>query len=198
MSVKKTIYIIAGPNGAGKTTFALSSLKKIFGIDEFVNADEIAKGISPLNPEAAALGAGKIMLSRIQQLVGENKSFALETTLAGRNYVKYIKKAHEKNYLVVLIFLWLDSPKTAIKRVAERVKKGGHNVPEKVVTQRYSNGLKNLSTQYADIADATYIIDNTSNSDNIFDNMIAEKTSNSDFKVYNQEKIDIILNYAKK
>lgn len=142
--MKKTIFIIAGPNGAGKTTFALSSLKTVFAITDFVNADEIAKGLSPLNPESVALSAGKIMLNRVDDLLKNNKSFAIETTLAGKNYVKFIKSAKLKGYKIFIIFLWLDSYKTAIKRVAERVKKGGHNVADNVIKNRYKNGLCNL------------------------------------------------------
>lgn len=185
--MKKTIYIIAGPNGAGKTTFALSSLKSVFGINEFVNADEIAKGISPLNPESANISAGKIMLERIKKLVKDNKNFAFETTLAGKNYVKYIKDAKKDGYNIVLIFLWLDSYKTATQRVARRVKEGGHNVPENVIKNRYISGLRNLFTIYENLVDYIQLIDNNIYSEDPLANIIAEKALNSDFMVYNKD-----------
>jgi len=190
--MNKVIYIIAGPNGAGKTTFALTSLKKVFGIDEFVNADEIAKGLSPLNPESVSLSAGKIMLERITKLVNEERSFAFETTLAGKNYIKHIATAKKKGYQIVMFFLWLNSAEIAVNRVKERVKNGGHNVPETRVRKRYKSGLNNYINLYLKLADLTYLIDNTDYFEDFLNNLIIEKTSTSEIKVYNQEVWDKI------
>src|ERR1700757_2748417 len=115
------LYIIAGCNGAGKTTASYTILPDLFNCREFVNADMIAAGLSPFNPESVSLEAGRIMLQRIQELLEANVDFAFETTLATRSYVSYIKKAEEKGYKVTLLYLWLPSPETAIERVTKRV-----------------------------------------------------------------------------
>ena len=127
--MKPILYIIAGCNGAGKTTASYSVLPDLLNCREFVNADEIAKGLSPFNPESVAIEAGKLMLQRINLLLCQRKTFAIETTLATRSYASLIKRAHEKGYQVVLLFFWLSSPEMAIERVAKRVSEGGHNIP---------------------------------------------------------------------
>ncbi len=131
------LYIIAGCNGAGKTTASYTILPEILDCKEFVNADNIAAGLSPFNPESVALEAGRIMLVRIRELIDEHVDFAFETTLATRSYVSLIKEAKKKGYSIVLVFFWLDSAGQAIKRVAMRVSEGGHNIPDDVVTRRY-------------------------------------------------------------
>ena len=129
----KNIYIIAGPNGAGKTTVSYTILPEIFNCDEFVNADEIAKGLSPFNPDAIAIKSGRMMLQRINDLLANNKSFALETTLATKSYTSLIRKAKSKGYTITLLFLSLDSIELAINRVSIRVKEGGHHIPTDVI-----------------------------------------------------------------
>ena len=125
-----TIYIIAGPNGAGKTTAAFNLLPKVFNTVEFVNADEIARGLSPFNFEGVTLQAGRIMIERLNQLISEKKNFAFETTLSGQSYLKFIKTAKEQGYEIVLFFIWLENFNLAQSRVEARVKKGGHNIPD--------------------------------------------------------------------
>ena len=155
------LYIIAGPNGAGKTTASYTILPEIFNCNEFVNADEIAKGISPFNPDKVAIQAGKIMLKRINELIDNDITFALETTLSAKNFVKYIQKAKEKKYEIILLFLRLDSKKLAIKRVEARVKEGGHNIPVEVIKRRYDNGLKNFFQIYKQIVSKWIFVDNS-------------------------------------
>ena len=129
----KHLYIIAGCNGAGKTTASNTILPKSLLVKEFVNADEIAKGLSPFNPEGVAIEAGRLMLKRINELLNAEESFSIETTLATKSYVNLVKRAHEKGYVVHVLFFWLDSIELAIKRVANRVANGGHNIPIDVI-----------------------------------------------------------------
>lgn len=157
----KKLYIIAGPNGAGKTTASYYILPEIFDCSEFVNADEIAKGISPFNPDSVAIQAGRIMLRRIHELVEGGKTFAVETTLSSNTYINFIEKAKNKEYEVILLFLKLNSEELAIERVATRVIEGGHNIPINVIRRRYRNGLKNLLQKYISIVDKWILVDNS-------------------------------------
>ena len=127
---KMHLYIIAGCNGAGKTTASFTVLPEMLGCREFVNADEIAKGLSPFNPEGVAIQAGRLMIDRIIHLLKEGETFAFETTLATRSYVKLIQRAQKRGYFVTLLFFSLSSPEQAIARVAKRVSQGGHNIPK--------------------------------------------------------------------
>src|ERR1043165_3268288 len=131
------LYIIAGCNGAGKTTASLTILPEILDCREFVNADNIAAGISPFNVEGVAIEAGRIMLARIDELLNLGVDFAIETTLATRSYVSLVHRAKALGYNVSLIYIWLNSPELALQRVAVRVRKGGHNIPADVVQRRY-------------------------------------------------------------
>lgn len=133
----------------------------MLGCKEFVNADEIAKGLSPFQPEKATIDAGRIMLHRIKDLINDDIDFGIETTLASKIYVKFIKNAKEKGYFVTLVFFWLNSPELASKRVKARVEAGGHNIPEDVIYRRYRSGIRNLNKLYLDIADFWMIIDNS-------------------------------------
>lgn len=142
------LYIIAGPNGAGKTTAAQVLVPELFGCREFVNADNIARGLSPFNEEGAAIRAGRIMLERLHDLLERRVSFAFETTLSSRNFVPFIERAHLSGYRSHLIYLWLDSPEKAVARVAQRVSEGGHNIPVDVIERRYSKSLYNLNHHY--------------------------------------------------
>lgn len=158
----QNLYIIAGCNGAGKTTAALSMLPGTLDCEEYVNADEIAKGLSPFHPESVPIDAGRLMLQRISTLMQNKVTFALETTLSTRSYDSLIKKAHKAGYRVILLFFWLSSPDVAIKRVAKRVSEGGHNIPENVVRRRYYAGIKNLFGIYSHIVDRWVLLDNNS------------------------------------
>jgi predicted ABC-type ATPase len=157
-------FIIAGCNGAGKTTASFNMLPQILQCDEFVNADEIAKGISPFHPERVAIQAGKIMLKRIDELLEEGVDFAIETTLSTFSYQKTILIAQSKGYVVTLLFFWLNSEELAIDRVKQRVSEGGHNIPEETIRRRYHRGIDYLFRFYLDICDNYLIVDNSSNS----------------------------------
>lgn len=137
----KHLYIIAGCNGAGKTTASNTILPKSLLVKEFVNADEIAKGLSPFNPEGVAIEAGRLMLKRIEELLNAEESFSIETTLATKSYVNLVKRAHEKGYVVHVLFFWLDSIELAKMRVADRVANGGHNIPTDVIERQWMFGF---------------------------------------------------------
>ncbi len=155
------LYIIAGCNGAGKTTASMTILPKSLLVKEFVNADEIAKGLSPFNPEGVAIEAGRLMLERINYLLDKEESFSIETTLATRSYINLIRNAHKRGYIVNIIYFWLESPELAINRVAERVSKGGHNIPTDIILRRYSKGINNLFNLFMDEVDVWTIYDNS-------------------------------------
>ena len=157
---KPTLYIIAGCNGAGKTTASYSVLPDLLQCREFVNADEIAKGLSPFNPESVAIEAGKLMLQRINLLLSQHKTFAIETTLATRSYASTIIRAQAEGYCVVLLFFWLASPEIAIERVAKRVKEGGHNIPTETIIRRYWLGLQNFFNIFSPLVDSWMFFNN--------------------------------------
>ena len=148
------VYIIAGPNGSGKTTFARQFLPQYVKCLEFVNADYLAEGLSPLAPDRAAIQAGRLMLARIHTLVKSRKSFGFETTLAGKSYVNLIKELKTNGYRVHLYFLWLPRVSIALQRIAQRVRKGGHNIPNEVVRRRFKAGLSNLFSVYGPLVDS--------------------------------------------
>lgn len=156
-----TLYIIAGCNGAGKTTASMSILPELLNCREFVNADEIAKGLSPFNPEEMAILAGKLMLERIECLLRRNATFAIETTLATRSYRKLVNRAKGLGYFVILLFFWLPSPEMAVERVAHRVSEGGHNIPTDIIHRRYWLGLQNLFNIFTSIVDSWSLYDNS-------------------------------------
>jgi len=159
------IILIAGPNGSGKSTTAPQLLRDTMGVVEFVNADAIAVGLSAFRPEQAAIQAGRIMLARMQQLAENQKDFAFETTLASRSFAPWIKQLkQERGYRCHLFFLWLPNPEIAIARVAERVRSGGHDVPESVIRRRYRAGLNNFFQLYKPLADTWRFYDNSSRS----------------------------------
>ena len=159
----KNLYIIGGCNGAGKTTASYTILPEILDCKEFVNADEIARGLSPFNPDSMAIEAGKLMLKRIKELLGRDESFAIETTLATRSYVNLVHQAQAKGYKVTLVFFWLHTPELALQRIAERVKKGGHDIPNTTARRRYIAGINNLFNLYAPEVDCWMIYDNSDN-----------------------------------
>jgi predicted ABC-type ATPase len=157
----KKVLIIAGPNGAGKTTFAREFLPREAGVVHFINADLIAAGLSPFRPELAAVRAGRLMLEAMETLSRRGESFAFETTLAGRNYVRHIREWKARGHEVKLVFLALSSPDVAIERVAQRVRCGGHSVPEEVVRRRFASGLSNFERIYRQEVDRWILFDNT-------------------------------------
>lgn len=147
------VIIIAGPNGAGKSTTAPHLLKDLLGVTEFVNADVIAQGLSAFATEAVAFQAGRIMLNRLHQLADNRRNFAFETTLSTRSYAGFLRHLNTLGYRVYLIYLWLPTPEMSIARVAERVRNGGHYVPDEVVQRRYKRGLDNFFNLYKPLAD---------------------------------------------
>jgi predicted ABC-type ATPase len=155
------IVIIGGPNGAGKTTAAQVLLPQKLGIREFVNADEIARGLSPFNAEGVSVAAGRLMIARIRKLIRDRQSFAFETTCSGRGYVSVLEACRDQGWRVTLLFLWLPSPQTALDRVARRVREGGHSIPADVVVRRYWAGLTNMRRLYLPLADVAAIYDNS-------------------------------------
>jgi predicted ABC-type ATPase len=189
--VKKDLYIIAGCNGAGKTTASFTILPEILNCKEFVNADEIAKGLSPFQPEKVSIEAGRIMLERINDLLHSQENFAFETTLATRSYKSKIFLAKEKGYHVTLLFFWLRNVDLAIERVKTRVLEGGHHVENEVIRRRYKKGIKNLFEIYLPIADEVMIFDNSEGKHDL----IAEKTIESDIEVLNKVKFNQLKSY---
>ncbi|MDR1455887.1 MAG: zeta toxin family protein [Tannerella sp.] len=157
------LYIIAGCNGAGKTTASYTILPEMLGCKEFVNSDEIAKGLSPFNADniTVAVEASRIMYKRIRELIAAKKTFALETTLASRSIAKLLQGAQEKGYYVTLLYFWLNTPDLAVERVKNRVAAGGHNVTESTIRRRYEAGIHNLFELYLPICDFWMVADNS-------------------------------------
>jgi predicted ABC-type ATPase len=183
---EKNLYIIAGCNGAGKTTASFTILPEILNCREFVNADEIAKGLSPFQPEKVSFEAGRIMLHRINELFSQNENFAFETTLATKSYKSKIVEAKKKNYYVTLLFFWLKNPELAKERDKTRVKEGGHNIPHDVIDRRYYNGIKNLFEIYLSIVDQVLIFDNSEGNHDL----IAETLANEELNIINESKFN--------
>jgi predicted ABC-type ATPase len=155
------VIVLAGPNGAGKSTSAARLLRGALGADEFVNADVIAQGLSAFAPERVALAAGRIMMGRLKELAAARASFAFETTLASRTFAPWLVALRAGGYHIHLVFLWLPSAEVAIDRVAERVRRGGHDVPEDTIRRRYHGGWANFCKLYQPLADSWQVIDNS-------------------------------------
>lgn len=191
---EKNLYIISGCNGAGKTTASYTILPEIIKCKEFVNADEIAKGLSPFQPEKVAFEAGRIMINRIDDLLKANESFAFETTLSSKNYLHKILKAKKQGYTVFLLFFWLNNIKLAEERVKIRVKEGGHNIPKDVIKRRYKRGVKNLFESYLSRVDGALLFDNSYGKHEL----IAQKIENQELLIFDQEKFNQLKGYYEK
>lgn len=165
----KRIVIIAGPNGAGKTTFAREFLPNEAGCPVFINADLIAAGLSPFAPEQAAIKAGRLMLKEMAEREANGQSFAFETTLSGTAYARSIPRWQAGGYHVTLIFLSLPDDDMAVERVAERVRQGGHAVPEAVIRRRFKAGRRNFAALYRNMADDWAEYDNSGSEPRIID-----------------------------
>ena len=185
------LFIISGCNGAGKTTASMTVLPETLECHEFVNCDEIAKGLNPLNPDSAKVTAARLMLARIKKLISLDADFAIETTLATKSYHALVKHAQEKGYNIKLLYFWLQSPELALQRVAERVKNGGHNVEEHIVRRRYSSGIRNLFKLYRPVVDYFILIDNSVMPREV----ISEGNMHDAVKVYNEEKFNKLRQY---
>ena len=173
-----------------KTTASLTVLPETLQCKEFVNCDVIALGLSPLNPDGAKVAAGRLMLSRIKKLIADKEDFAIETTLAAKSYHSLIKKAREEGYKASLVYFWLQSPELAIKRVAERVKHGGHHVDDSIIRRRYRAGIKNLFHLYCPVVDYFLFIDNS-----IMPSEVIAEGNIKSTKFYNEEKFKKIREY---
>jgi predicted ABC-type ATPase len=158
---KPSVIVIAGPNGAGKSTTAPSILRESFGIDEFVNADTIAAGLSALRPDRVAVSAGRLMLGRMRELAARGASFGFETTLATRHFARWLAGLQAAGYVLTVVYFALPHPDMAIARVRERVRAGGHDVPEPVIRRRFRRGLANLLGDYIPLADEWMVFDNS-------------------------------------
>jgi predicted ABC-type ATPase len=176
----RDIVVIGGPNGAGKTTAAPAIVPGELGIREFVNADEIARGLSPFNAEHAALIAGRLMIERMRTLIRAGESFAFETTCAGRAHAEWLRTCKLAGWRMTLLFLWLRSPEAALDRVARRMRQGGHTIPADVVIRRYKAGLANLRTLYLPLADLATIYDNSDDGRVL----IAEKAPGASLRIH--------------
>ncbi|MBP8289350.1 MAG: AAA family ATPase, partial [Chromatiaceae bacterium] len=159
MTYRPHVLLIAGPNGAGKSTAAPRLLRELLGVAEYVNADLIAQGLSAFDTQGVAFQAGRVMLARLHQLAARRRHFAFETTLATRGYLPWLRTLQAEGFAFDLAFLWLPSPAIAIARVAERVRLGGHDVPEVVIRRRYRRGLDNFFQLYREHADRWWLYD---------------------------------------
>ena len=188
---EKNLYIIAGCNGAGKTTASFTILPDILDCKEFVNADEIAKGLSPFQPEKVSFEAGRIMLKRIDELFLENENFAFETTLATKTYKEKVLNAKKEGYFVTLLFFWLKNTELAKERVKTRVLEGGHNIPEDIIERRYLNGIINLFDIYLPIVDQVLIFDNSEGKHKL----IAEKNFGEEISIIKEKEFNELKSY---
>jgi predicted ABC-type ATPase len=183
------LYLIGGCNGAGKTTASYTILPEMLNCKEFVNADSIAAGLSPFKPESVAFEAGRIMLNRINELIDEKIDFGFETTLSAKSYISLINTARQSGYEITLLYFWLSSPEFAMSRVAERVKKGGHNIPNDIIVRRYYRGISNLLKLYIPACDNWIIIDNT----DAVSEVIAQGGLNAEKTIKKDDIWDIII-----
>ncbi|MCX7421769.1 MAG: AAA family ATPase [Planctomycetia bacterium] len=155
------VVVLAGSNGAGKTTASRAVLRDVFQIGTFVNADFIAQGLNGFDPNTVALQAGRLMLQRLHELAAEEQDFAFETTLSGKTYAPWLRSLQDAGYRVSLLYYWLESPDLAVARVAARVRRGGHHVPEATIRQRWTRSVENLFQLYLPLADDWSLFNNT-------------------------------------
>lgn len=187
-----TLFIISGCNGAGKTTASFTVLPELLKVREFVNADEIARGLSPFQPEKVAIQAGKIMLNRLHDLLSQRQDFAFETTLSSKSFIGLINQARQAGYSVNLVYYWLDSVNLAIERVKMRVSEGGHDIADSIIIRRYYAGLKNLLNLYKGKVDYWLLIDNSKTEPEV----IADGYDNEQYQILNLQKWAIIKDIA--
>lgn len=191
MEKSPVCYIIAGPNGAGKTTFAMQYLPKIARCLDFINADEIARGLSPLNVDAAQLRASKIFLSAIDERISRKENFAFETTLSGKAYLQKITQWKAAGWRVELFYLWLPNAEASAQRVAYRVKQGGHDIPPGAIRRRYPRSIANLF-EYAKVCDQVYCYDNSRTMPELIFSQVKEIVTVAD-----EERFDRLKEVAK-
>lgn len=184
----KDIFILGGPNGAGKTTAARVLLPEFLHDYEFLNADEIARQISPGNPGAAALAAGRELIGRMRKLVKDGRSFAFETTCSGRSYVPMLKECRAMGWSISLFYFWLPSPEVAIARVAKRVREGGHTIPTETIRRRFKSGLRNMHYLFLPLADTVAIYDNGGRKRIL----VADKETGAPFRIVDPKRWSIM------
>jgi predicted ABC-type ATPase len=181
---QRHVIVVGGPNGAGKTTWAMRRLPDVLTIRDFVNADEIARGLSPFDPESSALAAGRVMITRLNELISAGHNFAFETTCSGRGHARFLEKCRANGYRVTLVFLWLPSAEVALARVARRISQGGHRIPDDIIVRRYAAGLRNMRYLYLPLADIALIYDNSDDSDAL----IAARHLDGPFMIHDQAR----------
>ena len=184
-------YIIAGPNGAGKTTFAQKYLPVYHKSELFINADLIAKGLSPFNPEAENFLAGRIMLEQIDKYVIDRVTFAFESTLAGKSYIDRIRKIKESGYKIIIFYVMLETVDICLQRIRERVNKGGHDIPEEEARRRFPRSASNFLNIYSTLSDEWHIFDNSTL--HLF--RVATKDSNG-IQVFDETLFNTVKQYA--
>ena len=198
MTPSRKIVIIAGPNGAGKTTFAMEFLRKDADSTPFINADMIARGLSPFQPPLAAFQAGKAMLSMIRGYVAGGESFAFENTLSGLAYARSIPDWREQGYRIEIIFLRLPSPDIAVARVGQRVRQGGHHIPEETVRRRFDSGWHNFKSTYRDLADYWAVYDNSGSTPALLEQKEDRKGLGGDPRATDLKDVEAAMHIAAK
>jgi len=183
------LFIISGCNGSGKTTASYTLLPEMLECAQFVNSDEFAKGLSPFDPQAASVMAGRYMLRKIQYLFERREDFCIETTLATRSLMRMISEARENGYTTTIIYMWLNSPDLAVQRVRARVEAGGHDIEEKIIRRRYRMGLEYFFNEYIKICDRWILADNSTYPFTV----IAEGNA-ADTVIRDKEKYERIIN----
>ena len=181
--LRPSLVILAGPNGAGKSTAAPELLQGELAVNEFVNADVIARGLSAFDPDRAAMAAGRVMLARLDELARQRETFAFETTLASRSFAPWLRDLRASGYAVHLFFLWLSSPDLAIQRVAYRVRSGGHDVPAETIRRRYRAGVRNLFALYQPVVTTWAVYDCSG----LKSQLVAEGLESAPLKVYDMK-----------
>ena len=187
------VVVLAGSNGAGKTTASRAVLRDVFQIGTFVNADFIAQGLNGFDPDTVALQAGRLMLQRLHELAAEEQSFAFETTLSGKTYAPWLRSLQNAGYRVSLLYYWLESPDLAVARVAARVRRGGHHVPEATIRQRWTRSVENLFQLYLPLADDWSLFNNTHDGE---PRLIAMGHGDVDVEVYDPASWNLITKAA--
>ena len=184
----RNVYVIAGPNGAGKTTFAIKFLPEYVKCPHFINADLIARGLSPFSPGAAAIKAGKLVLEQIHQFADQGLDFAFETTLSGKLYLNLFKSLKNKGYKIHVFFLWIPDAGLAVSRIKSRVARGGHDVPVQDVLRRFGRSISNFFKLYQSLVDSWMLFDNTG----INPVLIAQR-KDSKIKIINEHSYNKII-----